>query len=145
METFDQVWESSRVNSWSWIYPTALWSGVGVLFLLSLMPWVRLRRSAKIVAVLGFSLVAAEYSAQEIQEKWRIRREWALAHFDQMTEAQRNALTVDGANLTLGPLLDGRDAFFVFVAVAVVLSLVRFAIIRLSTWSKCSPRTGNTS
>ena len=24
METFDQVWESSRINSWSWVYPIAL-------------------------------------------------------------------------------------------------------------------------
>ncbi|MBA4017997.1 MAG: hypothetical protein C0483_12555 [Pirellula sp.] len=142
METFQQVWESSRVNAWSSAYLLALWSGVGVLVLASCMPWVRLRRFAKLVAILGFAIVAAECSAQEIQEKWRIRREWADAHADQMTESQRYALTVDGANLTLGPLLDGRDALLLLLAVAVGLSLARIVVVRLLSWAKRSAHAG---
>ena len=107
METFDQIWESSRTNAWSWVYPTVLWAGVGLLIALSLVRAGWIRRAAKITAIIGLSVVATEYAHRDIQEKWRIRGEWADAHPTLMTPADQEALTVDGANLTLGPLIYG--------------------------------------
>ena len=49
--------------------------------------------------------LAADFSAREIQEKWRIRGEWAETHKDRMTDAGWDALMTDGANLVLGPLI----------------------------------------
>lgn len=131
MESFDQIWESSRTNAWSWVYPTVLWAGVGLLIALSLVRTGWIRRAAKIIAIIGLTVVATEYAQREIQEKWQIRGEWADAHPTLMTPADQKALTVDGANLTLGPLLYGFGAFMLFVVVAVGLSVVRMTVARV--------------
>ena len=125
MEPFEQIWETSRHNSWSWGYPTSLLLGVIVLSVLALVRKTALRRLLAVVAILAFTLVAAELSAREIREKWRLRREWADSHKDQMTDAAWSALTVDGANLTLGPLLYGAQAAVLFVAAALMLAGIR--------------------
>jgi hypothetical protein len=129
METFDQIWESSRTNSLSWMYPAAVWCGAGILIALSAIKNRWLRRICKLAAIFGFAILATEFSAQDIHEKWRLRREWADLHPAQMTEDGMQALTVDGANLTLGPLIYGFQAFLVFVGVAVLLSVLR-AVLR---------------
>jgi heme/copper-type cytochrome/quinol oxidase subunit 4 len=76
MDPFEQVWETSRHNSWSWGYPTALVLGVVVLIALSLIRKAALRRPLKAVAILAFAFVATEFSAREIHEKmatsWRM-------------------------------------------------------------------------
>ena len=125
MDPFEQIWETSRHNSWSWGYPTALVLGVIALIGLSLIRKLALRRALKVIAILVFTLVATEFSALEIQETWRLRGEWAATHKEQMTDAGWNALTVDGANRTLGPLLYGAQAALLFVAAAFVLMLIR--------------------
>ncbi|MCO8120360.1 hypothetical protein NHH03_01330 [Stieleria sp. TO1_6] len=130
METFDQIWESSRTNSFSWMYPAAVWCGAGILVALSVIKNLWLRRIGKLAAIFGFAILATEFSAQEIQEKWRLRRAWADLHPAQMTDDGSSALTVDGANLTLGPLVYGFQAFLIFVGIAVVLSVLR-ALLRI--------------
>lgn len=129
METFEQIWETSRTNSLSWMYPTALWVGVGVLITLGFIkrPW--LRRTGKLIAIAGFVFFATEFSAQEIQEKWRLRREWADRNPTQMTEDGLSALVADGANLTLGPLKNGFQAFLLFAAVTIALAILRALIV----------------
>lgn len=127
METFEQIWQSSRVNSFTWMYQAALWCGCFVLVALGYIRNPRLRRSGKLAAIAIFSLLATESSAREIFEKWRLRREWADLHPQQMTEDASHALTVDGANLTLGPLIFGFKAFLLFLGMALVLSLLRAA------------------
>jgi hypothetical protein len=111
METFDQIWASSRSNGWSWGYPATLWSGISLLIGLSLIRTVWVRRIVKIAAILLLTALATELASLEILEKWRIRREWANANQPLMTPAAQQALTVDGANLTLGPLFYGLQAF----------------------------------
>jgi predicted phage tail protein len=130
METFEQIWDTSRINSWSWAYPVVLWTGIGALIAFSLLRNRWLRRSAKVVAILGFSLAATAYSAREIQEKWRIRGEWADTHPGRMTDDSRDALTRDGANLTIGPIVRGLQAFIVFIAVTGILAVVRIVVTR---------------
>jgi hypothetical protein len=125
MSSFEQIWESSRTNTLSWLYPTALWYGAAVIVALYLMKDVWLRRIGKLVAIAVFSVAATEFSVQNIQEKWRIRREWAESHPERMTGDGLEALSVDGANLLLGPLLQGCQAFLLFVGVAIVLSILR--------------------
>jgi hypothetical protein len=138
MDPFEQVWETSRHNSWSWGYPTALVLGVVVLIALSLIRKAALRRPLKAVAILAFAFVATEFSAREIHEKWRLRGEWADAHKDQMTDAGWDALTVDGANRALGPLLHGVQAALLLVAVAFVLGVIRRAAFPAAS-SKADP------
>ncbi len=125
MDAFEQVWETSRHNSWSWGYPTALLLGVCALIVFSFIRNSVLRRVLKAIAIVAFAFVATEFSAREIQEKWRLRGEWADTHRDQMTDAGWAALTADGANLTLGPLIYGVQAMAIFVAVAFILSVIR--------------------
>lgn len=125
MDAFEQVWETSRHNSWSWGYPTALLLGIFVLIVFSFIRKSALRRPLKVVAILAYAFVATDFSAREIQEKWRLRGEWADTHKDQMTDAGWNALTVDGANLTLGPLIYGFQATVLLVAIAFVLFVIR--------------------
>lgn len=125
METFEQIWESSRTNSLSWMYPMAVVCGSGVLIVACVItnPWAR--RLAKLGAIVGFSVLATEFSAREIHEKWRLRREWAELHPSQMTEDGYKALTVDGANRTVEPLMDGFKALSLLVCIAVALTVSR--------------------
>ncbi len=125
MDPFEQIWESSRTNSLSWMYSTVLYSGVAVIVALSFIKnqWLRLIGTLAVIAV--FPALATGFASQEIQEKWRIRRDWADSHPGQMTQDGLEALTVDGANLTLGPLIYGVQAFLLFAAVAVALMIFR--------------------
>lgn len=122
---FEEIWETSRRNSFSWGYPATILCGGIILALLSLIPGSSVRRILKVVTILGFGLIALDFSAREIAEKWRLRHEWADDHGEQMTEAQRESLYADGANLTLGPLIDGVRAFGSLIGVAAVLFFTR--------------------
>ncbi|MEM9645581.1 MAG: hypothetical protein AAF989_11370 [Planctomycetota bacterium] len=133
MDAFEQIWESSRTNDYSWGYPAVLWAGVGVLIVLSLIRHDVLRRVLKVIAMGGLVMTAMEWSSSEIEEKWRIRREWADTHPAEMTEQGYEALTVDGANRLLGPLIDGAHAGLLFVGVAIALFVIRVAIRKRST------------
>lgn len=134
MESFEQIWESSRTHSLSWMYPTALWCGAGTLVVLCAIGNRWLRRFAKLVVIAIFSVMAVEFASHEIQEKWRLRREWAELYPERMTEEGYDALTVDGANMTLGPLIHGIQAFLLLAAVAalpwVLRKLVGFSRVR---------------
>ena len=141
VETFDEVWQTSLANSWSYAYPVVLWSGVTSLTLVSLIRHQWLRRAVTLILVLGLTVAATWSSSREIQEKWRIRSDWAYSHEDQMTAAHWDALTADGKDLLLGPLVNGFLACVLFIAVCTVLTLVRFALVRCrkSTVDHCSP------
>lgn len=128
MDAFEQIWESSRTNDYSWGYPAVVWAGVGVLVLLSLIRHDVLRRILKVVAIGGLAMMATQWSSSEIEEKWRLRAEWADANPAEMTEQGYEALTVDGANRALGPLIYGVQAGLIFVGVALVLFVIRLAI-----------------
>lgn len=128
MDPFDQIWESSRTNDYSWGYPAVVWAGIGVLVLLSLIRHDVLRRILKVVAIGGLAMTATQWSSSEIEEKWRLRAEWADTHPAEMTEQGYEALTIDGANRALGPLIYGVQAGLIFVGVAAVLFVIRLAI-----------------
>lgn len=130
MNTFEQVWESSRQNSWSWAYPTVV--AFGALFL-SLLSWLRnnwVRRTMKLLVVLIGVYLATDASSWEIREKWRIRQDWTSSNWDSMTESQQSSAMTDGANLVLGPLLFGAMAAFVLGLTSMVLFFVRQLILR---------------
>jgi hypothetical protein len=131
MEAFEQVWETSRNNAWSWGYPTAIGLGVALLIALSFVHNSAVRRTSKVIAIVALAFVAAEFSSREVQEKWRLRVAWADAHEDHMKESDWNTLTVDGANRTLGPLIYGFQAMAMFIGVALVLSVIRKTALRL--------------
>ena len=125
MDPFGQVWESSRTNAFSWGYAATLYAGVGVLIVLSVIQRYAFRRTLKAIAIFGLAIIATQWSASEIEEKWRIRREWADAHPAEMTQEGYMGLTVDGANRSLGPLIYGFQAFLLFCVVAIALFVIR--------------------
>jgi hypothetical protein len=130
MDPFEQVWESSRTNAFSWGYPVVLYTGVGVLIALSVIRNEVFRRFLKAIAIFGLAIIATQWSSSEIEEKWRIRREWADAHPAEMTEDGYMGLTVDGANRAMGPLIYGFQAFLLFCIVAVALFVIRAMMFR---------------
>ena len=143
MNAFETIWETSRHNSWSWGYPTAIWVGVVTLITFSFVPRSTLRRTLKCVTIFVFAYLAADFSAREIQEKWRIRGEWAENHKDQMTDAGWNALVADGANLVMGPLISGFQATAILVGVALALFVVRKAIVGSKLQNAASDSTNS--
>ena len=124
-DSFEEVWEASRQNTYSWGYPAAICCGAIILALLSLIRTSALRRTLKVVTIFAIGFIAFEVSAREIAEKWRLRLEWASHHPEQLTDAARESLTADGANLTLGPLIYGLQATALLMGIAAVLSVVR--------------------
>lgn len=101
---------------------------------LSLLRSRWLRRAATGITILGFAFAATWYSACEIQEKWRIRGDWADTHAERMTADGWDALSADGANLLLGPLIFGFQALLLFVAVSLVLAALRIIVIRIRSY-----------
>ncbi|MCM2372632.1 hypothetical protein [Aporhodopirellula aestuarii] len=131
METFEQIWETSRTNDYSWGYSYVVWSGVALLVLLSLVRHKVIRRVLKLVVIAGGTMLATHWSAAEIHEKWRLRREWADMHPDRMTQDGMEALTIDGANLTMGPLIFGVGAIITLLGVATLLFFVRLVVVHV--------------
>jgi hypothetical protein len=129
MDAFETKWETSRHNSWSWGYPTAICLGVVSLFAFSFVHRCTLRRTLKSITIFVSASLAADFSAREIQEKWRIRGEWAETHKDRMTDAGWDALMTDGANLVLGPLIYEFQAMAILMGVAFMLFVVRKAAV----------------
>jgi len=66
VDPFDQIWESSRTNDYSWGYPAVVWAGVGVLVGLSLIRHNVLRWILKVVAIVGLAMTATHWSSSEI-------------------------------------------------------------------------------
>ncbi len=133
MQTFEQIWESSRTNSWSWGYPTVVIIGVLLLIVSSCIRSPAWRRSLKVLISIVLTILATEFAGREISEKWRLRQDWAAGQREQLTPAQQDALISDGANLTIGPLAAGVQAGFVFLCTGVVLYILRLIALRIST------------
>ena len=131
METLDSIWESSRHNEWSFAFPLILSIGTIVLVMFSLIRIAILRRCLKVVGILILSYFVIEYSSRETEEKWRIRFDWIKANSDSLTESERHAGTVDGANRVLGPIIAGFQAFLFFCLILAILFSVRYARARL--------------
>ncbi|MCC9656288.1 hypothetical protein [Rhodopirellula halodulae] len=125
MNSFEQIWESSRDNAYSWGYPVVVGSGVCMLIILSVIRNDAFRRLLKLAVIFGLAILATYWSASEIHEKWRIRGDWADTHPEQMTPEGYEALTIDGANRALGPLIYGFQAFLIFGIAALILFVIR--------------------
>lgn len=132
MQTFEQIWESSRTNAWSWGYPTVVICGVLLLIGLSCIRSATWRRSLKVLIAIVLTILATDFAGREIIEKWQLRRNWAAAHREQLTPRQQDALITDGANLTLGPVFSGAQAAFIFLGTGVVLYILRLIALRIS-------------
>lgn len=123
MDEFEIVWETSRQNAWSFAYPTTFVVGILVLLGLCFIRNPICRRLLKVLALFTFSILAVFASSWEIEEKWRLRGAYADTH--PMTDKQWSALTVDGANRTLGPLIFGFQATAAFVALLSAAWMIR--------------------
>ncbi len=131
MQTFEQIWESSRTNAWSWGYPTVVICGVLLLIGLSCIRSAIWRRSLKVLIAIVLTVLATDFAGREISEKWQLRRNWAAAHREQLTPRQQDALITDGANLALGPVFSGAQAAFIFLGAGVVLYILRLIALRI--------------
>ena len=98
MDTFSQIWESSRHNAWSLAYPFVIVTGVFSVIVVSTIRSVAVRRCLLGLVFLVFAYLATEASFQSVSEKWRIRQEWTQAHFNELTEKQQETSVSDGAN-----------------------------------------------
>jgi hypothetical protein len=128
MITIEQIWDTSRQNDYSWILPVVLVFGVLTLALLNFIKSDLNRRIAKVILFLGFSFLALQASSAAITEKWRIRHAWGDENWEQLSEQEQNALMTDGANLVLGPVLEGGGyAFWLFGGVLVLSRIIRFS------------------
>ncbi len=125
MSPLEQIWESSRTNSWSWGYPTVLTISIVILIALSLVPQPTLRHVAKALVILACGFAAIKLSSREIDEKWRIRADWAERHADTLSDAEMQALTADGANRVIGPFFYGMQAIVWLIALCGVLYVLR--------------------
>ena len=131
-ESLDAIWESSRHNSWSFALPLILNIGTAILIVIAFVQPTWLRWTLNVFAVLAMGYFAIEYSSMEIEEKWRIRSEWGKANHDSLTESDRFAVTVDGANRVLGPILvGGKSAAIRAGLVLLGLAVSRFVLVRL--------------
>lgn len=139
----DAIWESSCHNDWSYALPLVLNIGTVVLIALALVPIKSLRWTLNVFAVLVMGYFAIEYSSKEIEEKWRIRNEWVQTNQDSFTEKEQSAVTVDGANRVLGPILiGGQSTVFRAGIVFAVLAMIRFAIVRKISRSRVAEPSG---
>ncbi len=127
--SFEELLELSAHNGISWLYSRALVAGLFAVIALSFMKTRWIRRLGKLAVILLFSVMATHFANLEIQEKWRIRYEWATFHSSKMTDASFERLNFgDGANQSLGPFLFGFMAFLLLVATAGAASIVRMAL-----------------
>jgi len=78
----------------------------------------------------------------QIQEKWRIRHEWAEQNSATLSDKERLALISDGANLLLGPIIYGGGYSVLVFGISLVVSSV---IVREITSNKQDSQQGDTS
>lgn len=104
MSPFEQMWESSRHNGWSEPIPWLLQLGTIGLIIFAFLPHRWLRRLAYLTITLATVSAATQFSSLDIEEKWRIRFQYANDHQAELTEEELSAVTVDGANRLLGPI-----------------------------------------
>jgi hypothetical protein len=125
MEEFEAVWSSSARNSWSYFFPAVVWLGISILFALSYIKQPGARRIMMVLTTLVLTCVATEASFFSFAEKWRIRGEWTDKHWDALTPRQQEIATNDGANLVLGPPINGLFALICFATTMLMISIVR--------------------
>lgn len=131
-QSLESIWETSRTNDWSFALPLILNIGTAVLVAIAFVPVKGLRWMLSAIAIVAMGCFATEYASMEIEEKWRIRSEWVRDHEDSLTENEMSAVSADGANRVLGPLLIG--GFSVVTRAAIVLTGLALARLVVSRW-----------
>ena len=121
-QTLTEIWESSRSNQYSWILPVILIGGFAWFLILTKVKFIAVRRVTKIISFLILIYVAMIASSMQISEKWRIRHEWGHANESTITDRERRALTADGANLVMGPMIYGGGGGFLVFSIALIIS-----------------------
>ena len=136
------MWETSRNNAFSGQTTFVNLIAIMLLLFVAFIPHrvYLLRWVMSAVIVLAAAWITTDYSSREIEEKWRIRYKYAKEHEAELTEDERHAVTVDGANRLLGPLMFG--AFATFKQCGIVL-LVIFGFRYLTAMMRRRDKTRN--
>jgi hypothetical protein len=119
---FNEVWESSRWNEFSWCLPAVLVGAVFISLWACRIKSDGSRRFMKILLLAALPIFATLASSAEIERKWQLRWEFSRQNRESLTEDQRMAATVDGANRVMGPVLMGGFPgflipFIIFIAI----------------------------
>ncbi len=131
METLEHVWETSRYNLWAWVYYGVTWAGVAGLIASSRIT-DDYRRWFRRLLVIGTTTFFALFASEaRIQEKWRIRIDWAMTHQDLMTKDDWRAVNGDGANMMAGPLFEASLSFLLLVTVCIVWPMGSWVIAKI--------------
>ena len=104
---FNEVWESSRWNAFSWCLPAVLVGAVFISLWACRMKSAGSRRFTKLLFLVALPMFATLASSLEIERKWQLRQEFAEENGESFTEDQQMASVADGANRTMGPVIMG--------------------------------------
>ena len=104
---FNEVWDSSRWNQFSWCLPTVLVGAVLISLWACRMRSAGSRWFAKILLLAALPILATLASSLEIERKWQLRWEFSKQNWELFTEDQERAAIADGANRTMGPVIMG--------------------------------------
>jgi hypothetical protein len=104
---FNEVWESSRWNEFSWCLPAVLVGAVLISLWACRMKSAGSRRFTKILLLAALPIFATLASSVEIERKWQLRWEFSKLNWESFTEDQERAAIADGANRVMGPVIMG--------------------------------------
>ena len=123
--TIEQIWESSRYNTYTLIHSIFIILVICLLVYLNNIDNVSKRRFYKNLSLFGLTFISLFTSGMHIGEKWNIRGAWAKEHWAQLNDIEKSAITADGANLLFGPLFHSFICFIIFSSVLLILKLCR--------------------
>ena len=118
MRDFEVLWQSTKQNQFSYLYPEVVAGGVAILISLFLIRRPLIRRVLKVACIFLTAALAAVASNLEIEEKWRLRNEMSLS------DEQSRALTADGANRAIGPYAGGAAALAILAGIQLSATLI---------------------
>lgn len=104
---FNEVWQSSRWNAFSWCLPVVLVGAVLISLWVCRMRSSQSRWLTSILLLIALPIVSTVASSLEIERKWKLRWEFTQQNWESLTEDQATAAIADGANRTIGPVVMG--------------------------------------
>ena len=122
MSDFEAMWQSTKHNQFSYLYPEVVAGGVVILICLF---WIRrplIRRILKVTCILLTAALAVAASNLEIEEKWRLRTQ--MSEKMSLSDEQTKALAADGANRAIGPYAGGAAALAIIAGIQLSATLI---------------------
>ncbi len=123
MNELKEIWESSRINDYTYIHYGFMITCIISLFICNKISKKETRQGIKVLILFLGSFISLSTGSRNISEKWKIRTEWVKQNKDKLNEDQQKLVTYDGANLVMGPWI-GAFLFFITLSISIFLSSV---------------------